>query len=171
MVLRPIVLVDVATYRDIRLRALADAPFAFGSTLAREQAFTEQDWIERTSRLSDGETSCGFLAMDEAGNAVGIIGCIPSPPLKTGHLIVSMWVAPEARQRGIASGLLNAIAQWAVGRGAAELILECNETNVGAMQLYLQNGFEPTGETHPYPNDPALREVVMRKRLSASSAP
>lgn len=32
------------TWRDLRLRSLADFPHAFGATLEREQAFTDDDW-------------------------------------------------------------------------------------------------------------------------------
>jgi hypothetical protein len=57
--------------REVRLRALADAPTAFGSSLAREQAFAESTWHERAADGAAGSDRVTFVA-EEAGRLVGL---------------------------------------------------------------------------------------------------
>ena len=55
---------NVLLFKDVRLRALRDAPHAFGSTYAKEAQFTEAEWIRRAERWN-GESGIGFVAMEE----------------------------------------------------------------------------------------------------------
>lgn len=149
---------DWEAVRDIRLAALRDAPSAFGSSYAREAAFTETDWRGRLS--SDRVT---FLAhLPGLGNA-GISGGFEEPA-GTAEL-VSMWVNPAARGHGVGHALIDAVAGWARSRGFGDVHLWVTDTNPHARALYERLGFTATGERQPLPSDPALEEIGMSLTL------
>jgi GNAT superfamily N-acetyltransferase len=143
--------------RALRLRALADAPWAFGSTLAREQAFAEAVWCERAAQGAAGEAVVTYVA-EEADRLVG---------LATGreedgrfHLF-GMFVEPRARGQGVGAALVDAVLGWARARGAARLFLGVTSTNHSAMALYERCGFRPTGARQPLEHTPTLTVLEM----------
>jgi ribosomal protein S18 acetylase RimI-like enzyme len=148
-------------FREVRLRALKDAPSAFGSTYASESQFPDSEWIRRARRWS-GEIGIGYLAMDE-DEACGIAGAFLLENEVTKANLVSMWTAPSHRQRGVGRMLVNEVAEWARGRGARTLLLMVTSVNEGAMVFYERLGFQRTGRTEPYPNDPAIMEYEMSR--------
>jgi ribosomal protein S18 acetylase RimI-like enzyme len=158
---------DWATVRDIRLTALREAPSAFGSTYAREAAFTEERWRARFSPRS--VTYLAYLAdaADRAESAdraepAGIAGVLEEDGATD---LVSMWVRPSARGRRAGDALVAACAGWARARGHDELFLWVTESNASARRLYERCGFSATGERQPLPSDPSLIEIRMRRDL------
>ncbi|MGZ4597055.1 MAG: GNAT family N-acetyltransferase [Actinomycetes bacterium] len=132
---------DAGRWKATRLRALLDSPAAFGSTHAREVAFTPDDWAER---LSNPDGVCVLAALD--GVDVGIGGGYVDLP---GWLhVVAMWVAPEARGRRIGHRLLDEVRAWAAER-ALRVNLDVALGNDTARSSYLAYGFAPTGRTRP----------------------
>ncbi len=145
---------DWRQLRTIRLAALAEAPSAFGSTLAREFAFDEATW---RSRLAS--TALHFA--DDDGQVVGLAAGFREPD---GSIeLVSMWVDPRYRGRGVGELLVRAIMAWAHGAGVSSISLWVTSSNDAARRLYERCGFRLTGETQPLPSDPSLGE----QRLSA----
>lgn len=138
-----------AVFRRVRLRALADTPQFFGSTLAEAQARTEQDW--RAALLDRAQ----FVATAD-GAELGTVAGLPEPERGGVHLI-SMWVAPEARGTGVSDLLVRAVIDWAAAGGHTVIRLEVADGNPVAERLYLRNGFVRTGVSGPIrPGDPRL---------------
>jgi len=63
--------------------------------------------------------------------------------------LISMWVADEARGRGVARALIGEVARWALGRGSTTVVLFVQEANTPARALYTRMGFTPTGDRAP----------------------
>jgi GNAT superfamily N-acetyltransferase len=149
---------DEDRLRDIRLRALADAPQAFASTLAREQTFTRDVW---TSRLTDA-ASVNLLAVENGEPVAMATGRLDDPG--TAHLL-GMWVAPQARGGGVAARLIDAVTGWARDRGARHLVLWVTDVNRAARALYDKSGFRPTGERQPLPSATSLMESKLSREI------
>jgi ribosomal protein S18 acetylase RimI-like enzyme len=149
--------------KDVRLRALQDTPSAFGSTYAKESQLTDADWVERAAQWS-GERAAGYLAVD-APIPCGIAAVYLGQDDGTRAHLVSMWVAPAHRRLGIGRLLVDAVLAWARRRNARTLQLMVTCNNDPAIRFYQRLGFTMTGQTEPYPNDPALIEYEMSRSI------
>jgi ribosomal protein S18 acetylase RimI-like enzyme len=154
---------NAAIFREVRLRALLEAPSAFGSTYAKESKLTVEDWVQRAAQWN-GARSILYLAMD-GGAACGMAGSILDKDKATRAQLISMWTAPTHRQRGIGRLLVSEVIDWARLRGVHTLHLLVTSNNQPAIAFYGRLGFTLTGRTEPYPNDPALREYEMSRSI------
>jgi GNAT superfamily N-acetyltransferase len=154
----------LATLKTIRLAALREAPYAFGSIFAEESQLLDEDWRKRLSSWSAEDSVC-LLAMENEAPC-GIIASNFDDDQRERSWVRSMWVAPTHRRGGLGARLLDAVESWARGKGVSQLHLMVTNTNAPAIALYERFGFTLTGMTEPYPNDPALFEYEMAKALS-----
>ena len=157
VLVRATTITDWQALREIRLQALRDAPYAFASTHAREGAFADDEWRQRAIR--DGS----FLAFLPEVSLAGLGGGYLAAP-DTAELI-SMYVRPQARGRGVGEAIIEAVAGWAIQQGAATMHLWVTETNKPARMLYERCGFTVTAERQPLPSNPALGEIAMARPL------
>ena len=151
-------------FKEIRLRALQDAPSAFSSTYAKESRLSDADWIERAAQWS-GRQSVAYLALDKI-IACGIGAAFLDHDDGAQAHLVSMWVAPTHRRLGVGAMLVNAIAEWAGAQRAGGLQLLVTSNNDGAIKFYRSLGFVLTGSITPHINDPSLTDCEMVRAIS-----
>jgi GNAT superfamily N-acetyltransferase len=148
--------------RVLRLDALADSPWAFGSTRAREEAFTDDVWQERAALSAAGEDRVTFIAED-GDRWIGMATGLREPDGRRD--LVGMFVDPIARGQRLGAALVEAVSAWARARGASRLHLWVTTTNEPALRLYRRTGFHPTGRTKALDHTPSLQELEMARDL------
>jgi ribosomal protein S18 acetylase RimI-like enzyme len=80
--------------------------------------------------------------------------------------LFQMWVAPEARGRGVAAALLDEAVAWARSIQARIVQLGVVCDNEPAIQLYVRKGFCNVGTPEPIRPGSALLEQTMHLRLA-----
>jgi GNAT superfamily N-acetyltransferase len=157
---------DWEALRELRLRALADAPDAFASTFQKEVAFPEQIWRQRAE---GGAGSVNLIACEE-GAGIGMAAIFAEADVPGRMHLVGMWVDPQHRRRGVAKALVEQALRWAEEHRAKEVVLWVADHNIPARRLYERAGFEPTGDHQPLPSNSALTESRFRLSLHRAHA-
>ncbi|MEV8348753.1 GNAT family N-acetyltransferase [Streptomyces niveus] len=149
---------DWPLWRDARLAALTEAPYAFKSRLGDWSRGGELRW---RARLEMPGAYNVLASLD--GRTVGMASGLPGD----GGVceLRSVWVGPEARGRGVADQLIGAVETWARRSGATALKLAVIPGNDPAAAVYTRNGFVLTVERGDLLADGVTREQVMAKTL------
>ncbi|MBQ8547666.1 MAG: ribosomal protein S18-alanine N-acetyltransferase [Lachnospiraceae bacterium] len=79
--------------------------------------------------------------------------------------ITNVCTAPEARGKGVATGMMTALMEEGRSRGVVEFFLEVRESNTPARGLYTKLGFEEIGLRKNYYEEPREHAVLMKKGI------
>jgi len=145
MLIRKLTEEDLDAFWSIRLRSLQDNPEAFGSTYEETLGRGKESFRQR---LRQPHSETFYIGAFEDERLVGIVGFFRESGTKGQHkgYIISMYVAPEQRGRGVGKALVaEAIAQARTIPGLEQLLLAVVTTNTAARRLYLSLGFEVYG--------------------------
>ena len=159
---------DTDLLKDVRLRALREAPYAFWETLADVENDPLDEWIDWTASYAAPNTkAAAFVALAEvnAPRADGMAGGYLDPVDKTAVVVWGVWVDPRCRGEGIADALLHAVEEWASLSGRPRLTLWVATTSHPAIALYLRQGFRDNGQRREHVSDLPREEMFMEKLL------
>ena len=154
--IRRLALGDAGLLRTTRLAALADAPAAFGTSLAVAEARDDDFW-QRQASGSLGEQRCAtWVAVDAAGDGVGMLTGVD-----TGSSIdiIQVWVAPSHRATGLVDELFGAVLAWCPHE---RVDIAVAASNVRAKRAYERLGFRVTGDR------PGVNEREIEMTLSST---
>ncbi len=109
-----------------------------------DRAHLEGHFRPHAKQVIDSRENAIFVAEDAAGEVLGytIVGAATTmlSPIPFGF-VYDMWVAPQLRRQGVATRLLERVADWCRTRGYRRLKLEVAATNAAARGLYRSSGF------------------------------
>ncbi|KAL7939604.1 acyl-CoA N-acyltransferase [Trichoderma chlorosporum] len=154
---------DWEAWRAVRLAALANSPSAFGSSFIDWSNSPEARWRSRLSIKGAIDLVAYEVNEGDGERAVGMATGVPTGDGMAE--IISMWVDPGFRGRGLASSLIRKIASWAVESGFNELRLAVRPDNVAAQSVYQSNSFVVSDE--PGDESPSGREIIMLRKLAS----
>jgi GNAT superfamily N-acetyltransferase len=116
--------------------------------LDHEQKRSDASWAERLSSASIPDWDLPLIAQD-GDAAVGMVWGRIDPSSPRIAQVNQMWVAPEARGRGVGSILLNSVIEWAGEAGAEQVVLRVTCGDSPAKRLYAGSGFAVAGDPGP----------------------
>jgi ribosomal protein S18 acetylase RimI-like enzyme len=157
--IRPVRPEEWRRWRETRLRMLRDDADFFSTRyddMVREPDQTWRDWV---AEAAAGDQKTLFVA-EEGDRWLGVVGAFARVNPREVQLI-SMWVDPTARGRGVARDLILAVAGWAAGRGSTRVVLFVQEANEPAQHLYARAGFRPTGDSAPVSGGRSAFKLVL----------
>ena len=76
--------------------------------------------------------------------------------------LLSMWVSPVARGRGVGDALVDEVVRWAWASDAARVVLDVRASNGPAIALYARHHFIDVGTATP-PGDPHPERRMVRE--------
>jgi ribosomal protein S18 acetylase RimI-like enzyme len=155
--------IDWEKLKELRLRALAADPDAFGGTYKHAAALPASEWTQRAEVSERGQQSRWFAAVDGDGEWVGI--ALAATDGAGNARLFGMWVQPQARGSSAAGLLCDACVDWAASRGHETIELSVVVDNARAAALYRKAGFVEVGREVEDFGERSLPVSVMRRSV------
>jgi ribosomal protein S18 acetylase RimI-like enzyme len=124
---------DWERFRRVRLASLAESPHAFGSQSDEVAQRPQSSWTGQLGVLPT-------WVIPGEDQDIGVVRVDPGVPE-----LISLWVAPEGRGKGLGKQLIHQVMAWAQESGHVSLELCVKTENLPAVGLYRALGFEELG--------------------------
>ena len=135
-------------FKQIRLRALQEAPYAFPATYAAAIERSPESWREQADRSAQGADRATFIAFSDE-LPVGMAALYREEDQFDVGELLQVWVSPEYRGTRVIWDLMDEIFRWARENGFRRIIAGVTKGNDRAVKFYMNYGFSMTAERSP----------------------
>jgi len=144
-IIRRIRIGEFDLFKQIRLRALKEAPYAFSSTYESALQRSEESWREQADNSAQGSDRATFITFSDDA-PVGIAALYRVENQTSVGAMLQVWVAPEHRGTGVARDLIDAIFEWAGENNFRMILSRIRDGNIRAQKFYTKYGFSNSDE-------------------------
>jgi RimJ/RimL family protein N-acetyltransferase len=131
---------EIDLYKQVRLAALKDAPYAFETTYESAVQRSDETWRERAESGAQGNDGATFLVFSD-DNPIGIAAIVRSQAQNDIGELMQVWVSPDHRGSRAAWDLMDAVFFWAKEHGFRRIIAGVTSVNARAITFYTRYGF------------------------------
>jgi ribosomal protein S18 acetylase RimI-like enzyme len=158
--------------KRVRLRALAEAPYAFGvGSYEEEAAYPDSYWHQLAAQVGGEDPKwqgrCVSFVVLDGEEACGAVTCYLCPRVSGRAYVTAAWIEPRYRGQGLGRQLVEAAMEWATAHGADHVRLWVDDTNPDAAEFYQALGFVATGESQPVSEGAVERQSGFERRVKS----
>ena len=137
---------EVDLFKQVRLMALQEAPYAFPSTYANAAQRSAESWQEQADRSAQGPDRATFIVF--ADNApIGMAALYRDEEKVDVGELLQVWVSPEYRGTRVVWDLMDEIFNWANENRFYRMIAGVTKGNARALKFYIKYGFSVLEES------------------------
>ena len=134
---------EVDLFKQVRLMALQEAPYAFPATYDSAVQRSAESWREQAERSAQGPDRATFIVFSD-GLPVGMAALYRDEDKVDVGELLQVWVSPEYRGTKVVWNLLDEIFKWASENRFHRIIAGVTKGNARALKFYTNYGFSIT---------------------------
>ena len=137
---------EVHLFKQLRLQALQEAPYAFPSTYEAALQRSAESWREQAERTAQGPDRATFIALSDEV-PIGMAALYRDEAKAEVGELLQVLVSAAYRGTNVASDLIDAIFKWANQNNFHTIIAGVTKGNARALKFYNKYGFSLMEET------------------------
>jgi ribosomal protein S18 acetylase RimI-like enzyme len=149
---RRIQLGEADLFKQMRLTALQDAPYAFSSTYDAALQRSAESWREQAERTAQGTDRATFIAFSD-DIPIGMAALYRREDTVDVGELLQVWVSPEYRGTSVAWDLMDMIFRWAGENDFRSIIAGVAKVNARALKFYTKYGLSIIDESSTNDSD------------------